>query len=183
MFNRAIGIIRVVLIATWAAATLSLFALMAMPHVLPMTGREMYVVRGGSMEPAMPIGSVVVVQHVDPTQLAVGDIITFTAANQTTVTHRIVEVVTGAQQGFETKGDANGSNDSTIVPAPSVTGRVEYVVPGLGVAITLLASTLGSLAAIGILGGLLLAVWFIDELQSVMRRSARGRAAVAEPAH
>jgi len=183
MFNKAIGIIRVVLIGTWVAATVSLLVLVAMPHVLPMTGREMYVVRGGSMEPALPIGSVVVVQHVDPTQLAVGDIITFTAANHTTVTHRIVEVVAGAQQGFQTKGDASTGGDAMIVPAPSVSGRVEYVMPGLGVAITLLASTLGSLAAIGMLGGLLLAVWFLDELQSTMRRSARGRGAVAEPAH
>jgi signal peptidase len=183
MLNTAIGIIRVVLIGIWVALTLSLFALVAMPHVLPMTGREMYVVRGGSMEPALPIGSVVVVQHVDPTQLAVGDIITFTAANHTTVTHRIVDVVADAQQGFRTKGDASASGDAMVVPAPSVSGRVEYVLPGVGLAITLLTSTLGSLAAIGMLGGLLLAVWFFDELQSGMRRSARGRTAVAEPAH
>ena len=64
-----------------------------------------------------------------------------------------------------------------------MSGRVEYVVPGLGQVITALTSTIGTLAAIGLLGGLLLAVWFLDELQDALGRSAQRRATVAEPAH
>ncbi len=182
MLNNTTGIIRVGLIATWLAATVAIFGLIALPYALPAVGREMYIVRGGSMEPALPIWSVVIVQHVDPAQLTVGDIVTFTAANKTTVTHRITEVVPGAQLGFHTKGDASLGADGTIVAAPSVSGRVVYVVPGLGQVITALASTIGTLAAIGLLGGLLLAVWFLDELRDASR-SAQRRATVAEPAH
>ena len=183
MMSKMLGIIRVGLIATWLAATVAIFGLVALPHVLPAVGREIYVVRGGSMEPALPIGSVVIVQHVDPAQLTVADIVTFTAANKTTVTHRITEVVPGAQLGFHTKGDASLGADGTILPAPSVSGRVEYVVPGLGQVIIALTSTIGTLAAIGLLGGLLLAVWFLDELRDSSERSAQRRATVAEPAH
>ena len=88
--------------------------LIALPHVMPALGRATYIVRGGSMEPALPIGSVVIVQHVDPAQLGIGDIVTFTAANNTTVTHRITEVVPGAQLGFHTKGDASLGADGNI---------------------------------------------------------------------
>ena len=183
MSNRSIGIIRTGVIAVWLAATVAIFGLVALPHVMPAIGRVTYIVRGGSMQPALPIGSVVIVQHVDPAQLSVGDIVTFTAANNTTVTHRITEVVPGAQLGFHTKGDASLGADGMIVPAPSVSGRVEYVVPGLGQVITALTSTIGTLAAIGLLGGLLLAVWFLDELQDALGRSAQRRATVAEPAH
>ena len=182
MLNKTIGIIRFGLICTWLAATVAIFGLIALPHVLSAVGRETYIVRGGSMEPALPIGSVVIVQHVDPAQLSIGDIVTFTAANKTTVTHRITEVVSGAQLGFHTKGDASSGADGMIMPAPSVSGRVEYVVPGLGLVIAALASTIGTLAAIGLLGGLLLAVWFMDELRDALGRSAQRRATVAEPA-
>jgi signal peptidase len=68
----------------------------------------------GSMEPAIPVGSVVVIKPANPETLKVGDIICFKteAESPKTVTHRIIGITS---QGFITKGDANEDPDQWIV--------------------------------------------------------------------
>src|SRR5688500_13738077 len=55
-------------------------------------GWQSLVVYSGSMEPTIPVGSIVVLQPVAPAQLQVGDVVTFarTAEPGVQVTHRIV---------------------------------------------------------------------------------------------
>ena len=76
----------------------------------------------GSMEPAIPVHSLVVVQQADPAELQVGDIITFEATEGTLDgalnTHRIVQIDEGsAGPVFHTKGDANAVEDAQTVSA------------------------------------------------------------------
>ena len=87
-----------------------------------------YVIVTGSMEPALDRGDLVILERVDPSQLRVGDIITY-MKGRTPVTHRIV-AVTG--EGFITKGDANLFEDPYIVEPDQVVGRVWAVIPKLG---------------------------------------------------
>jgi signal peptidase I len=47
----------------------------ALERLVPLTGRTTFVVAGGSMEPAIGIGSAIVVEPVDPHALAVGDVV------------------------------------------------------------------------------------------------------------
>jgi len=85
----------------------------------------------GSMEPAIPVGSVVVIKPADPETLKVGDIICFKteAEYPKTVTHRIIGITS---QGFITKGDANEDPDQWIVKKENVIGKVIAVIPLLG---------------------------------------------------
>lgn len=76
----------------------------------------------GSIEPAIPVHSLVVVQQTDPAELQVGDIITFEATEGTLDgalnTHRIVQIDEGsAGPVFHTKGDANAVEDAQTVSA------------------------------------------------------------------
>ena len=92
----------------------------------------------GSMEPTIPVHSLVVVQEVDPTELQEGDIITFRATNGALEgalnTHRITAVDTSSGSPvFHTKGDANAVEDADTVAAVNVVGRVVWVSAGLGV--------------------------------------------------
>ncbi len=85
----------------------------------------------GSMEPAIPVGSVVVIKPVSPETLTVGDVICFKIGSErsTTVTHRIINI-TG--QGFITKGDANEDPDQWVVKKEDVVGKVIAIIPYLG---------------------------------------------------
>lgn len=101
----------------------------------------------GSIEPAIPVHSLVVVQQTDPAELQVGDIITFEATegalDGALNTHRIVQIDEGsAGSVFHTKGDANAVEDAQTVSADHLIGRVVFVPAGLGVIVSLLTNPL-----------------------------------------
>jgi signal peptidase len=83
----------------------------------------------GSMEPAIPVGGIVVIKPVDPETLKIGDIICFTLTEPTSITHRIINIT---DQGFITKGDANEDTDQWIVKKENVIGKVIFTVPFIG---------------------------------------------------
>ena len=85
----------------------------------------------GSMEPAIPVGSIVVIKPANPNTLKVGDIICFKIESEssTTVTHRIINIT---DEGFITKGDANEDPDQWIVKKENIIGKVIAVIPYLG---------------------------------------------------
>jgi signal peptidase len=71
------------------------------------SGLGTFIVTGGSMEPSIQKGSLVLVQPISPSEVTVGDVITFEHYDQTT-THRVITITQGAQGLiFATKGDAN----------------------------------------------------------------------------
>jgi signal peptidase len=114
---------------------LALFALI-LPPVL--SGR-LAIVRGGSMEPAMPIGSIALTLPVTPDEVKVGDIIVFKPPRHPTimnpnvnVSHRVIEVQADGELYFITKGDASEDPDPVPIPAANVQGKVVFNIPYLG---------------------------------------------------
>jgi len=85
----------------------------------------------GSMEPAIPVGSVVVIKPADPETLNIGDVICFRLSESatTTVTHRIFNITS---EGFITKGDANEDPDQWIVKKENVIGKAILTIPFIG---------------------------------------------------
>jgi signal peptidase len=162
----------------WLAGIVALIGLVALPHLLPLVGREMYIVRGASMQPTIPLGSVVLVDEVDPTLIQASDVISFRAPGGSVVTHRVMSVTTAGELSFTTKGDANNAADPVAVPATSVIGRVERSVSGLGALIAVLATGAGAVAALGVITSLVFIGWFAEELvqpqPTSTRRSAVG---------
>lgn len=86
-----------------------------------------YVVLSGSMEPAIPTGSVVVVDG-RKKERNPGDVITYRRGSMV-VTHRIAEK---KKEGYCTKGDSNEEEDAGIVPEGQVIGNVVAVLPWIG---------------------------------------------------
>lgn len=73
--------------------------------------------RTGSMNPTLPIGSLVIDKKVDPISLKKGDIISFyRPGSRLVVTHRIWDIV-GSKNArvFKTKGDANSIPDPWVI--------------------------------------------------------------------
>lgn len=135
--------------------TLILVAVIAVcvPITLPkLMGYHIYNVVSGSMEPEIPVGSVIFVRESLPEEIQEKDVIAFWRED-VVVAHRVVrnQVVEG---WFETKGDANAGSDMNKIPYDALIGRVTYHIPILGGIMALLTSTVGKVymvfvAAIG----------------------------------
>ncbi len=88
---------------------------------------------GGSMEPAIDRGDIVLLDRSPPeAAFGPGGIVTYRdpAMPDRVVTHRIVDVADGGR--FVTKGDANRDRDSTPLARDEVIGAGRIVVPALG---------------------------------------------------
>ena len=90
-----------------------------------------------SMEPVFSSGDLIVCHTIDAGKVQEGDIICFydPAGNGTsTVTHRVVKVTTdeNGALAWETKGDANNTEDSTLVPAENLVGIYQRSFSGVG---------------------------------------------------
>jgi signal peptidase len=128
------------------ALALALLALVAY-LCLPLLGYRATVVTGGSMEPAIPLGSLIIAKRSTPDTLAQGDIISFRRVGATTtVTHRIVAArEENGQRYFATKGDANGTADPGEMSFTTNVYRVVTDVPYAGFVVGFARSPLGLL--------------------------------------
>jgi len=102
------------------------------------TGHHLEEVVTGSMQPTIPIGSLVVTEQLPAGQLQVGDVLVFPNPNDTklTIVHRIVWL-SHDQSGdvlVRTKGDYNALPDQWTIKRQSAAtaDRVIYIVPGAG---------------------------------------------------
>lgn len=95
-------------------------------------GYQVFTVISGSMEPTYSVGDLIYVKKVDPSEIRVGDPITFVLNESLVVaTHRVVEV-DAENQHFHTKGDANEIADQTPVHYNNVIGVPQFRIPKLG---------------------------------------------------
>jgi len=100
-------------------------------------GNRLYVVDSGSMEPALRINSLIIVNERTPDQIEMGDILTYYGADsRTRVTHRVVEIGPNNEY-FITQGDANNTEDAMPVERENVIGTVALSIPYVGYAFRL----------------------------------------------
>lgn len=160
-FGRFIDIIGTLIMVGALVACLAL----TIPRFI---GVQTYVVVSGSMEPTIPVWSLVYAKPVEPASLQSGDVIVFYSTNPTSIsdgsvqdgaipiTHRVVENNTESGE-IITKGDANTNTDLYPVAYVNVVGKVVTHVPALGRLAAPLATTMGKIAAVMIiLAGFLL---------------------------
>lgn len=161
--RRARSIGRALAAATAVLALLMLFAL----GIGPRTGLyRTLTVLTGSMSPSISPGSVVIVTPQSPSDIRVGQILTYQAplADRRIVTHRVVEVrEPGAHPVVITKGDANATQDPWMarIEDPKV-WRVRTVVPGLGRAIVAARSPVARTLTVWLLPFALALLWIRD---------------------
>ena len=175
--GRATGIIRRVLDALLLALIIVVLGGVVLGKLVPLTGRQTIVIGGGSMEPALPLGSAVIIKPVDAAALTVGDIVSLKAGPQNALyTHRIVAVIDRPDgRWVQTKGDANADQDPTLVHTSAIVGRTEVVIPLAGYLIVLLSIPAGVLFLIGLAASLLAGAWLLESLEPawVVKGTAR----------
>lgn len=166
--------------------------------VVPLvTGAQRHAVPDASMEPAVPRGSLVVVQPVPLRELAPGDIVAVQpdSSRPAVLTRRVVGVSVSSEgvPVLRTRGDAVSGVDTVptdtvptdAVPADQVRGRVWYILPGLGWVEGMLASdmrvwVLPAVAVIlfGYAGWVLLRAWLASHPRGKHARAGRRVAGV-----
>ncbi|HIT09523.1 MAG TPA: signal peptidase I [Candidatus Merdivicinus faecavium] len=130
-------------------------------------GLTPYSVLSGSMEPTYHVGSLIYVEKVDPSEIEVGDPITFVLNEDLVVaTHRVV-AIDAENEHFYTKGDANDAQDAAPVYFKNLLGRPVFTIPYLGYAADFLSSRQGMI--VGICGFiiLMLLMFFPDIMRAV----------------
>lgn len=151
------------LVAAWWLALVASLAAALSTHLLPTV-----VVGGGSMEPAISRGSLIVLERIhEDDGVAPGDIVTVRAANGILVTHRVTRSISLAEGWHvELRGDANPTPDPVLVPTAAVVGRVAVSLPYVGYLVALLATPLGWLSVTSFLGAGMLAVRLLEDLEN-----------------
>ena len=132
-----------------------------LPLTIPnLLGYQIYEVVSGSMEPEIPVGSLVYVEPAQPAEVREGEIIVFYSGGSA-VTHRVVQnrLVEGE---FVTKGDANQQEDLNTISYASLVGRVKYHIPFIGQLLVIYTSGVGKIyvvcyAACGVMFNMLAA--------------------------
>lgn len=130
--------------------TVILLAVLAvcMPLSVPkLLGYQVYDVVSGSMDPAIPVHSVVLVQPAAPEELQPGEIVVYRSGSSVVI-HRLVEnhIVEGE---LVTKGDANAEPDPLKVEYAGVLGTVTAHIPFIGIYAGALNTLPGKLYAFG----------------------------------
>ena len=132
-------------------------------------GLRVFTVLSGSMEPTYHVGALIYVKSVDYTELEAGDVITFMLDENTVATHRITEVVPDEEDPdvlpFRTKGDANDSEDASLVHYKNVIGTPVFTIPCLGYVANYIQNPPGTYIAIAV-GAILLLLVFLPDLFS-----------------
>lgn len=134
-------------------STILLIFLFALAVILigpNLLGMKSLAVLSGSMEPKIPVGSIVIIYDVEPDELQTGDVITYNLGGGTLVTHRVVEVDVD-NQSIITKGDANEVEDGAPVSFSKVVGKMKMHVPYLGYISIYIRTPLGIAATCGVL--------------------------------
>lgn len=89
--------------------------------------------RTGSMAPAIPAGSVALVQEVPASDISVGDVVTVDRPDELPVTHRVTSIESGpptTERSLTLRGDANVDEDPFPYTVETVR-IVRFAVPGL----------------------------------------------------
>ena len=131
-------------------------------------GLKVFTVLSPSMEPTYKTGSVIYVKSVEPENLKVNDVITFSISKTTTATHRIVEILpeTKGALYFQTKGDANEVKDASPVHEANIIGIPVFTIPYIGYLANIIQNPRSKYISIAIILILLIVVFMLDTLTS-----------------
>jgi signal peptidase len=166
---------RAILVAGQAVLWILLLGFVALVAIPRLTPYDVLVVRGGSMEPEISVGSVLVIDT-SARKPRAGDIVTFREPSGQVVTHRVVRT---GKKGLVTRGDANAANDLGRRSESEVLGTARVWVPGLGYLVRFLQLPFVFIALLASTGGVLV----IGELRTIAREVRRMRAGSSEAVH
>ncbi|MEE1358012.1 MAG: signal peptidase I [Clostridia bacterium] len=169
----------------WDIFTTALVALVVVFALLlvgvRLFGVQVFSVISGSMEPEYPVGALIYVKEVKPSEVEVGDVITFVLSNETPATHRVIAIDKETQL-FYTQGDANYQIDEETgekvymedppVHFNNLIGKPVFKIPVLGYIAYYIQHPPGMYIAIAA-GAILLILVFLPDLFKSEKKEAK----------
>lgn len=183
-FATGVGAGVLILLALLAAATVVVPAL---------AGASTYTITGRSMEPALPLGTLIVTREAEPVDIGPGDVITFQLepGSPAVATHRVAGLAFSGDgsRSFITQGDNNAEADTAPVIEEQLKGRLWYAVPWVGW-ITAIVDAQVRAWLVPLAAGVLLAygVWMVvagvrERLNTAARRREQAQEQSETPDH
>ncbi len=107
--------ISLIVVVTVACSLLCTFLVYGVPTIF---GVRPLIVVSGSMEPVLPVGSLVVTKAVTAEEIEVGDVVGYWTGNQfiginPIILHRVIAIT---EEGYLLKGDNNETTDRIMKP-------------------------------------------------------------------
>ncbi len=135
---------------SWAA--IGFVAVLLGAATVPLAfGLHTYIVRSGSMSPAIETGDLVVSKQIHPTDARIGDIVMFKdpSDGERLTSHRVRAVHRrGGRSYFVTRGDANTGFEHWNVANDGSIGETVYRIPKLGYAVAGIGSWPGRIVLV-----------------------------------
>lgn len=160
-----------VICSVLSTVLLILMVVVCLPLTVPrFFGYHIYTVISGSMEPAIPTGSLVYIAEAAPEDMKEKDIIAFYGARDSAsiITHRVVENNKLMGQ-FITKGDANMTEDMNPIPYENFIGKVVLSIPSVGMIAQMFTSFQGKIMA----GAVIVAAVLLQAVASVVEHAEK----------
>lgn len=172
--KQMIRVISNILFVVLAVSLIFAIFVFLIPRFTPIQYRA---VRTGSMEPDIPVGSMVVVVPTSADNIKVGDDVTYVSQSNQVVTHRVLNI--DLESGvFTTYGIANGvDNADPPVAYENIIGVAKFHIPWIGPAILYLDTLSGKIAAITVI----LVIALLGALLSVIAKGRQSGKQSAEP--
>lgn len=151
-----------IIVATFCRVALFFLAGLVLWAVGPLAvGFHSTAVVTGSMEPAIPVGSMVVIRPVASSEVQPGQIVQFADPDHPgrNMLHRVADIAPDGD--LTTRGDANPQDDPQPVPATSVRGVAVLVIPFVGLPS---ASFVSGRAVVGVLLLLLIPTFLLGAM-------------------
>lgn len=135
-------------------------------------GIRSFVVLTGSMEPAVPVGSIVFTKNFSIYNP--DDIVAFKIGN-VTVTHRIIDFeIKNKDYFYKTQGDANNAPDSQQISGSQIIGKAFYIVPYVG-KVSIFLKTLPGFLLLIVLPALIFIIFEILNIKSELTKEVERR--------
>ena len=161
--------IKEIIFAIIFVALLTPAIIYAVPFVV--SGYSSSIIMSGSMEPAIPVGSIVVTQKIDVDNVKAGDIIVFQRSDSKTL-HRVIDkIVENDSYYFKTKGDANEDPDPWTVQPEQIQGALLLTIPYYGYLIYFAGTPIGFILMVIIPAILLIA----NEIRKIIQLKKEGK--------
>ncbi len=132
---------------------------------------ESYIVLSSSMEPKLSPGDVIIVKKSGVDEIEVGDIITFEAGEKT-VTHRVIEKITGKDTRLVTKGDAMEEADMKRISDDEIVGKMVLSFPFYGL-LLLKANSLGGYILLILIPSFILIIAEVKKLVDLNKKERK----------
>lgn len=147
-----VNTITILLILIIVASLYSMLQYKRNPDKLPaVLGYSTMSVLTGSMRPYLEPGDMIVDKAVNAEAVKVGDVLTYKVDNAI-ITHRVTKIV--PKEGklfFETRGDANNVEDSSLVGEDQIVGKVLFRIPYGGYIARFIRSPFGLFILVAVL--------------------------------